>query len=88
MMEGAETVLLTMGSYSETASLAIEKMRAEGVKVGQLRIRLWRPFPFEELRAELREREEADSAGQGDVARRAGRPGVRRGPRGDARLPR
>jgi len=54
MMDGAETALLTMGSYSETASLAIEKMRAAGEKVGQLRLRLWRPFPFEELRDALK----------------------------------
>ena len=48
--EGAETLLLTMGSFSETARLAIDKMREEGKKVGLLRIRLWRPFPFEEFR--------------------------------------
>lgn len=54
MMDGAETALLTMGSYSETASLAVEKLRAAGQKVGQLRLRLWRPFPFDELRAALK----------------------------------
>ena len=48
--EGAETLLLTMGSFSETARLAIDKMREEGKKVGLVRIRLWRPFPFEEFR--------------------------------------
>lgn len=54
MMDGAETALLTMGSYSETASLAVENMRAEGVNVGQVRIRLWRPFPVDELRDALK----------------------------------
>ena len=49
--EGAKTLLLTMGSFSETAMTAIDKMQAEGVSVGLIRLRLWRPFPFEELRA-------------------------------------
>jgi pyruvate ferredoxin oxidoreductase alpha subunit len=48
--EGAETLLLTMGSYSETAMTAIDMMREKGQKVGLLKLRLWRPFPFDELR--------------------------------------
>ena len=48
--EDAETLLLMMGSYSETAMTAIDKMRDDGVKVGLVRLRLWRPFPFAELR--------------------------------------
>ena len=48
--EDAKVVLLTMGSFSETAMVAIDKMRKEGRDVGLLRIRLWRPFPFKELR--------------------------------------
>ncbi len=47
--EGAKTLLLTMGSFSETAMTAVDKLQAEGVPVGLLRLRLWRPFPFEEL---------------------------------------
>ncbi|MBF0525399.1 MAG: pyruvate ferredoxin oxidoreductase [Deltaproteobacteria bacterium] len=47
--EGAETLLLTMGSVSETAMTAIDKMREAGKKVGLVRFRLWRPFPFEEF---------------------------------------
>ncbi|MDY6911404.1 MAG: transketolase C-terminal domain-containing protein [Chloroflexota bacterium] len=46
----AETLLLTMGSLSETASLAVDNMRDKGQKVGLVRIRLWRPFPFAEFR--------------------------------------
>lgn len=48
--EDAEVLLLTMGSTSETARVTIDKMRKEGRKVGQVSIRLWRPFPFEEFR--------------------------------------
>jgi len=48
--EEAKVLLLTMGSFSETAMDAIDKMRKEGKDVGLIRLRLWRPFPFEELR--------------------------------------
>jgi pyruvate ferredoxin oxidoreductase alpha subunit len=48
--EKAKTLLLTMGSFSETAMTAIDKMRGEGKDVGLIRLRLWRPFPFEEFR--------------------------------------
>lgn len=48
--EGADTLLLTMGSYSETAMIAIDNMRGKGKNVGLVRLRLWRPFPFEEFR--------------------------------------
>jgi pyruvate ferredoxin oxidoreductase alpha subunit len=48
--EGADALLLCMGSFSETAMMTIDKMRAEGQNVGLIRLRLWRPFPFDELR--------------------------------------
>jgi len=47
--EGAKTLLLTMGSTSETAMDAVDNMRNEGMDVGLLKLKLWRPFPFEEL---------------------------------------
>ncbi|TRZ96330.1 MAG: pyruvate ferredoxin oxidoreductase [Dehalococcoidia bacterium] len=46
----ADVLLLVMGSFSETAMMAIDKMREEGQKVGLIRLRLWRPFPFDEFR--------------------------------------
>ncbi len=49
-VEGAKTVLLTLGSFGETAMTAIDNLRAEGKDVGVLKLRLWRPFPFEELK--------------------------------------
>ena len=49
-LEGAETAFLTMGSFSETASIAIDKLREQGKPVGQIKLRLWRPFPFDEIR--------------------------------------
>jgi len=49
-IEGARTLLLTMGSFSETAMTAVDSLREQGQSVGLVRLRLWRPFPFEELR--------------------------------------
>ena len=48
--ENAKTLLLTMGSFSETAKTVIDKKRDKGEAVGLISLRLWRPFPFEELR--------------------------------------
>jgi pyruvate ferredoxin oxidoreductase alpha subunit len=48
--EDADTLLVTMGSYGETASVAVDKMREAGRSVGLMKIRLWRPFPFDDLK--------------------------------------
>ncbi len=48
--EDSLVLLLTMGSFSETAMTAIDKLKSEGKDVGLIRLRLWRPFPFDELR--------------------------------------
>jgi pyruvate ferredoxin oxidoreductase alpha subunit len=53
--EGADVLLLTMGSFSENAMIAIDKMRDEGQTVGLVRLRLWRPFPFEEFRQAVKD---------------------------------
>ncbi len=45
--EDADTLLVTMGSFGETASVAVDKMREGGRSAGLVKIRLWRPFPFE-----------------------------------------
>ena len=50
----AETVFLTLGSIGGAATLAVDDLRAQGKAVGQLRIRLWRPFPFDEIRQLLK----------------------------------
>ena len=48
--EDAETLMVTMGSFGETASVAVDMMRDQGRSVGLLKIRLWRPFPFDVFR--------------------------------------
>jgi pyruvate ferredoxin oxidoreductase alpha subunit len=47
--EKAKVLLLTMGSYSEIAMEAVDELRRDGEEVGLVHLRLWRPFPFEEL---------------------------------------
>jgi pyruvate ferredoxin oxidoreductase alpha subunit len=49
-MEGAKIALLTMGCFGEIAMGAVDHMRENGIPVGLLKLRLWRPFPFEEIR--------------------------------------
>jgi len=48
--EDADTLLVTMGSCSETASVAVDKMREQGRSAGLVKLRLWRPFPFDEFK--------------------------------------
>ena len=47
--DGAEIIIVTMGSIAETARTAIDEMRQEGIQVGLVRIRQWRPLPQKEL---------------------------------------
>lgn len=47
--EKAKVLLLTMGSFSQTAMTTIDKMREERKDVGLVRLRLWRPFPTSEF---------------------------------------
>lgn len=47
--EDADVLLLTMGSLGETAMTAVDLRRKKGDKVGLVRLRLWRPFPFADL---------------------------------------
>jgi pyruvate ferredoxin oxidoreductase alpha subunit len=48
--EGAEVILVAMGSIGDTAEVAIDELRKRKIPAGLLRIKLWRPFPSEELR--------------------------------------
>jgi pyruvate ferredoxin oxidoreductase alpha subunit len=53
-LDDAETVIVAMGSICGTVKDAIDEMRAEGKKVGLLRIRVFRPFPSEEVAKSLK----------------------------------
>jgi pyruvate/2-oxoacid:ferredoxin oxidoreductase alpha subunit len=48
--EGAEAVLITMGSLTGTARDVVDEMRREGKRIGLVKMRCFRPFPSEELR--------------------------------------
>jgi len=47
--DDADLILLTMGTMASDAKLAIDKMRKEGLKVGSARVRVYRPYPVEEI---------------------------------------
>ena len=49
-IEGAKVLLLLMGSLAEVAEAAVDELRDEGLAVGLVKPRLWRPFPFQDLR--------------------------------------
>jgi len=48
-MDDAEVAILCLGSTGGTAKVAVEKMRAQGKKVGVIRPRVYRPFPKDQL---------------------------------------
>ena len=49
MMEDAELALVLIGSTAGTAKAAIDELREKGAKVGLVKIRVFRPFPGEEV---------------------------------------
>lgn len=53
-MEDAEYVMVLIGSAAGTAKEAADALREKGVKAGVLKIRLFRPFPAEELAESLK----------------------------------
>lgn len=52
-MEDAELAVVLMGSSAGTAKAAVDELREAGVKAGLIKIRVFRPFPGEELAAAL-----------------------------------
>lgn len=52
-MEGAETILVTSGTVTSTARAVIDDLREKGEKIGLLKMRVFRPFPVEEVRRVL-----------------------------------
>jgi len=72
----ADYIMVCLGSTAGTAKAAIEELRQEGIKAGLLKIRLYRPFPAEEIVESLKnckaiavlDRSESLSAQAGPVA--------------------
>ena len=48
-MEDAEEALVLIGSTAGTAKATVDQLRAQGKKVGLIKLRVFRPFPAEEL---------------------------------------
>jgi pyruvate/2-oxoacid:ferredoxin oxidoreductase alpha subunit len=57
--EDAEAVMVTSGTVTSTARVVIDRLREEGVKVGLLKVKMFRPFPMEEIKGVLRGVEKA-----------------------------
>ncbi|OGP53431.1 MAG: hypothetical protein A2Y65_07000 [Deltaproteobacteria bacterium RBG_13_52_11] len=47
--EDAEVVIVTMGSATGTAKVVVDKKREQGLKVGLIKVRMFRPSPRERL---------------------------------------
>jgi pyruvate ferredoxin oxidoreductase alpha subunit len=52
--EDADLVMLIMGSAAGTAKQAVDDLREKGMKVGVLKLRVFRPFPSEEIAQALK----------------------------------
>lgn len=53
-MDDAEIVIISMGTTASTVDRVVDAARKRGVRVGSLRIRMFRPFPEDLLREHLR----------------------------------
>ena len=53
-MEDAEVAMVIMGSSAGTAKACVDELREKGVKAGIVKIRVFRPFPAEELAKALK----------------------------------
>lgn len=52
-MDDADHALVLMGSMVSDARILVDELRAQGKKVGLVKVRAWRPFPAEALRQAL-----------------------------------
>ncbi len=53
-VDDADTVFVIAGATATTVRVAVDRLRKQGERVGLLKLRLFRPFPFEALRDALR----------------------------------
>jgi pyruvate ferredoxin oxidoreductase alpha subunit len=52
-LDDAEMAVVVLGSTAGTTRVVIDKLRSQGVPIGMLKLRLFRPFPAEELKKSL-----------------------------------
>ena len=72
MMEDAEVALIGLGSTMGTVRYVVDRMRKRGLKIGMVRMRVFRPFPTEELKELLKD---VEVVGVLDKAMSFGAPG-------------
>ncbi len=53
MADDAEHIIVAMGSVASEAKMAVKELREQGIRCGVVRVRSYRPFPVEDLRAAL-----------------------------------
>jgi len=53
-LDDAEVAVVTTNSTAGTAKVVVDQLRGEGLKVGLLKLRVFRPFPAQELADALR----------------------------------
>ena len=53
-MNDADAAVVVLNSTAGNAKVAADNMRKKGLKVGVLKIRLFRPFPYDEIRNALK----------------------------------
>lgn len=55
--EDADTIIYAMGSVASQARVAIKQLRNEGLKIGIVSLKLFRPYPWEDLREFFKDKE-------------------------------
>lgn len=53
-LDDAEIAIVVLNSTAGTARVVIDKLRAQGIKAGMLKLRVFRPFPYAELQDALK----------------------------------
>ena len=53
-MDDAELVVVAMNSTAGTAKAAINELRSQGIRAGLIKVRMFRPFPAEEIAEALK----------------------------------
>ncbi|MBI2844387.1 MAG: pyruvate ferredoxin oxidoreductase [Armatimonadetes bacterium] len=48
-MDNAEYAIVVLGSTAGTAKVAVDELREQGVKAGMIKVRIFRPFPYDEI---------------------------------------
>ncbi|MDO8682258.1 MAG: pyruvate ferredoxin oxidoreductase [Armatimonadota bacterium] len=48
-LDDAEYAIVVLGSTAGTAKVVIDELREKGVKAGMLKVRMFRPFPYDEI---------------------------------------